>query len=158
MKSRPEIKCLRLVPIPPAPSAEWNNIGKVPPGSPYRISTQIAIWDKDYLKNIARKGESPWQFEHDGSIRSGDLEGEVWAVVSQKHEERVMTHINGIIRGKMTREASEFLKQSNIAFDPAIPVHNAIENYYWFSASTTVRKGMDFINKNIYEFLWRNKI
>lgn len=38
-------------------------------GSQYRVSCQVGIWRKTYLLEVMREGDSPWQFEMDGSRR-----------------------------------------------------------------------------------------
>ena len=38
--------------------------------APYRINAQPTVWRSEYLVNILRKGESPWQFELSGTFRS----------------------------------------------------------------------------------------
>ena len=48
-------------------------IVETPPGTPYQMSFQAAIWHKENLRNTLRKGESPWESEIKGSKRVGDL-------------------------------------------------------------------------------------
>jgi hypothetical protein len=118
----------------------------------------MAIWKKSYLQVITRSGETPWEFEHKGTARSGTMDGEVWAVLSRPHDQRVMTHINGIIRGKLTGQARTFLEKEGLKIPEGLPVNTKAEEFYWFSAPQTLRKAMDFINKNIYSFLWKNRL
>lgn len=40
-----------------------------PLDKPFSVSLQIAIWQKQFLLDILRDGENPWQFEVDGSER-----------------------------------------------------------------------------------------
>lgn len=42
-------------------------------GTPYQMSFQAAIWNKDNLKKVLKKGENPWQSEINGSNRVGNL-------------------------------------------------------------------------------------
>lgn len=65
-------KMLRLVPRP-GPDIrikDFHEIGLIERGAPWRISTQIAIWRRDFLMEILRGGESIWEFEVRGSERS----------------------------------------------------------------------------------------
>lgn len=158
MKSRNTIGCHRLVPIPPAESAEDGVFGKVLPGEGYRISTQVAIWDRHYLMKVCRTGETAWEFERNGTIRSEEMEEEVWSPLPQPYEERVMTHINGVIRGKLSRQALRFLNMEDLKVDPKIPVNNSLEEWYWFGAPDIARKGLDYINKNVHPILWRENL
>jgi hypothetical protein len=63
---------LRLIPRPgPTDRLPTEpNIGSCAAGSPYRLSTQAAIWDRMKLKNLLRAGESIWEFEHNANIRA----------------------------------------------------------------------------------------
>jgi len=42
---------------------------ETPPGTPYQMSFQAAIWNKARLLEILHPGETPWQVEVDGSQR-----------------------------------------------------------------------------------------
>jgi hypothetical protein len=68
--------CLRLMPIPgpDVPSPDHPDIGEIRPEAEYRVSLQAAWWNKEHLAKIARPGESPWQFERQGSRRSDALD------------------------------------------------------------------------------------
>jgi hypothetical protein len=44
-------------------------IGECEAGSPYRLSTQAAIWNRTKLLALLRSGESIWSFEHNGNAR-----------------------------------------------------------------------------------------
>ena len=37
--------------------------------SPYKCTTQVSLWDRQFLLKILRKGESPWDFELIGTYR-----------------------------------------------------------------------------------------
>ena len=41
--------------------------------APYQMSYQAAIWHKENLRKVLRKGENPWQSEINGSKRVGNL-------------------------------------------------------------------------------------
>lgn len=44
-------------------------------GTPYRVSTQAAFWRVQTLRDLIAPGESAWQFEIHGSIRSARTAG-----------------------------------------------------------------------------------
>ncbi len=48
-------------------------IVETPPKTPYQMSFQAAIWHKENLRKVLRKGESPWEAEINGSERVGNL-------------------------------------------------------------------------------------
>lgn len=63
---------LRLIPRPGPTDllSGETNIGSCAVGSPYRLSTQAAIWDRLKLLELLRSGESIWEFEHKGNDRA----------------------------------------------------------------------------------------
>ena len=157
LKNNPDIKCIRMVPIPPPDLKLDGELGRYSKGSEYRISTQMAIWDKEYLSEIAVVGENPWKFELQGSQRSNAIDGEIWGVLDQPYAKRVMTHINGLIRGKMTKQSQKFLIQQNISHKD-IPVNTTLEEFYWFGAPTWIKRILDYINSNIVKIMWNQKL
>ena len=72
--------------------------------------------------------------------------------------QRIFTHINGLIRGKITRQAVKYLNQEKIQIPNTVSVNTPIEEFYWFGAPKLARKVMDYIDHNIYKFLWKNKL
>lgn len=59
------------VEVEPNPITEINSYQMVetPTGTPYQMSFQAAIWHKENLRQVLRKGENPWQSEIEGSKR-----------------------------------------------------------------------------------------
>lgn len=65
---------LRLVPMPgPDIVIEESILGIISKEAPYRVSTQGAVWRKDILAALLKKGESAWEFELNGTKRSRNL-------------------------------------------------------------------------------------
>ena len=79
---------------------------------PYRITTQVAIWRKDYMLKILRSHESAWYFEIRGSIRSRFYKETILAI---KH--RIFSYpVGGLIwRGKAVAERIGFYDNDLIA-------------------------------------------
>lgn len=73
---------LRLIPRPKPTDRLTNekNIGISTPGSPYRLSTQAAIWDRRELRALLRENESIWEFEHNGNLRATEQGGGFYSV------------------------------------------------------------------------------
>lgn len=157
MLASPNIGCFRLVPIPGADLPVDAETGKISPGAPYRISTQVAIWEKEFLKSMVRRGESPWEFEHNGTERSRKAHLEIRAVLPAPPADRIMTHVNGIIRGKLTGEAVKLLEHEGLALPPEFPVNTRVEDFYWQTAPPALRRLMDFVNHRFFQFMWKGR-
>lgn len=73
---------VRLVarPGPRASVPGHEDIGDIPPGTDYRVSTQAAIWRRESLLDLMRTGETIWEFELRGSRRSDAHAGGYYAV------------------------------------------------------------------------------
>jgi hypothetical protein len=82
--------------------------------APYRASLQAAIWRKSVYYNLLNSGESPWQFEVVGSIRSrmyGDR------FLSVKRRSYGMSYVNAVADGMWTPEGREYLKREGLTID-----------------------------------------
>lgn len=74
---------MRLVRMPgPDELLPGGQVGRIEPGSPYRACTQAAIWNKAELMALMRRGESIWEFEHEGTKRSCGVRRGFYAVSS----------------------------------------------------------------------------
>jgi hypothetical protein len=158
IKNNPEVKCFRLMPIPPPNIVLNDEYGEFDLAQPYRISTQMAIWDKEYLKRLIKVDENPWEFEQQANERAKKMEGKIYGVLRKPYDDRLATHINGLIRGKLTRQAKNFLLKEEIQIARDLPVNSWIEEFYWFSAGNFTKKVLDYINTNIFQFMWKHKL
>ena len=110
-------KCLRLIPRP-APTDTSNpsgfaKLGTITVGTPYRVSTQAAIWNKAVLQELLQSGESIWSFELDGSERSAKFDTGFFGTT-----DHVLTYRHHVVeKGRwFPWSAREFAKQ-NIGCD-----------------------------------------
>jgi hypothetical protein len=103
-------------------------LGVIECGAPYRVSTQTAIWRKETLLALMRPGESIWQFEIDGSVRSSSYPSGFFCVRSD-----VMTYGHHVVeRGKWFRGEAERFKHANIGCDfTARPMMTRAEALRW---------------------------
>lgn len=107
--------CVRLKPSPP-PSRQFKNsiiFGEILPGEPYRISTQVAIWDVNYLRRISRYDLTIWEFEEIGSLLSDRIEGLILCVF-----EPVVFYTHCIERGKWRNISLRYLDNQGIELPP----------------------------------------
>lgn len=143
--SKSDMTCLRLWPQPQG-QKELNkklNFYEHLSGHEYRISTQLAIWKKTYLQQVIVKGESPWEFEMLGTARSTTFKKQMIGTVG--HKSIPVQYLNGVIRGKLTLDASKVIQKNNILMDSSIVKMRFWENYYWTKASNIERHAIDFL-------------
>jgi hypothetical protein len=66
---------LRLQSLPKADARFNEHFGVVWSGSIYRTSTIASVWKKSIFTQLLRSGESAWDFETEGSVRSDKYDG-----------------------------------------------------------------------------------
>jgi hypothetical protein len=71
----PGANYLRLQTLPKADRRFNEHFGVVLPGRVYRTSVIASLWRKSVLEGLLRSGESAWQFEISGSVRSDHVSG-----------------------------------------------------------------------------------
>lgn len=94
-------------------------------GMHYRASLANAFWRKDVLLSILREGETPWEFEHNGTARSNKYErfyGTTIPLLSFDHI---------VVGGRLTRKSSRLLDVQGAASGLGIPVMSNIENAFF---------------------------
>jgi hypothetical protein len=93
----------------------------IEPDAKYLVNLQTAIWDKSILQQLIRPGESPWQFEINGSRRYQKLGISALAMdpkpgVNVTHGP--ITYLCGALtRGVLMRSAIRLAKKEAIALD-----------------------------------------
>ena len=150
LESDVSLKCLRFLPIPDS-DKNYENSDKIGLHTKehFRISTQTAIWDKEYLMQLLLIGENPWEFEDNASKRSMNIAGNIAVIL--RGQDYPITYFNAIIQNKLTRAALHFCENHSIYFDKnKIQVNTKIEEFYWKSKSRLIRKFIDFIQKRIF--------
>ncbi len=105
------LACLRLFPSPgPNTSySEFPNLGKISDDAPYRISTQTALWNKEYLDGILVDGETGWDFE---LKTHSDQNRRLFLSVKKPVIQYVKS--TGIKKGRWTFDAIQLFKKEGI--------------------------------------------
>jgi len=105
---------LRLKPFPKPDQnvPAFPSIGLIKRGAPYRAALQAAIWKKDVFLRLLEQGETPWQMELRGSVRSGWLPEPFYSVWQPLIDYRA-----GVTLGKWTGAAIRQFRSENIALD-----------------------------------------
>lgn len=78
------------------------------PNAEYRTSLQAAIWDKEVLLNLLQSGESAWQFEKEGSVRSEAIERPFLAII----EDPPLKYLNMVTLGVIDVKLIEYCKKN----------------------------------------------
>lgn len=107
---------LRLFPIP-APDRRFQNcddLGEILPGAAYRTSLLPAWWRRESMMELLVTGETPWQFELDGTVRSDALEG---LFLSVQHAPPIDCYLTGVLRGKWVQGAVALCEREGIKID-----------------------------------------
>lgn len=113
-----EAAYLRLFPVPgpDRPVVDRNDLGSIDKSSLHRASLQAAWWRREVLKRLVSPGESAWEFEELGSVRSSLVE-DTFLSVASRHDSPLTYFCTGVIRGKWVPEAIAFLKDEGIEVD-----------------------------------------
>lgn len=90
---------IRLNPTVKADKQFNDHFGLASKGTIYRTSTVLSLWRKAVLRELLKPGESAWDFEIHGTLRSDAYDGFYAAWRSY------FTVVNGVIKGKWHRKA-----------------------------------------------------
>ena len=80
--------------------------------TPYRICTQAAIWNKQYLMALLNPKYSAWYFEGANSMLVNYTQSKIVSV-----EKTVLNYKHAVERGKWIAQGIDNLKKNNIEFD-----------------------------------------
>jgi hypothetical protein len=108
------VGCLRLAPRAYGASGvtPYADIGELPRGTDYRVSTQVAIWQKSTLLELCQGDWTAWQFEVLGSEASDGLREEFWSV-----RRPIVCYRHGIQRGKWLPEGLAICRSAGVEVD-----------------------------------------
>jgi hypothetical protein len=94
------------------PDKHFNDlVGLISKGAIYRASTVLTIWDRSVLLELLKNGESAWDFEIYGTIRS-DKYDDFYATC-----DNYFNVINGVIKGKWQRSAIRKIRSLGVEID-----------------------------------------
>ncbi|MBT8195987.1 MAG: hypothetical protein HKO56_01415 [Bacteroidia bacterium] len=90
-------------------------------GSEYRVDLQIALWKKEFLTDLIKEGEAPWEFELGASQRSNLKNDLVLGLKPIKHVNIVHGPISyecgAVTKGVWMRKAIKIAKENNVKLD-----------------------------------------
>lgn len=79
----------------------------------YKLSLQLAVWDKQALLDLLRPGENPWEFELAGTVRSHGYPRTIFTVANNEP----ISYVNATYQGHIRSEAITHAVQHKFAFD-----------------------------------------
>jgi hypothetical protein len=112
--------CLRLFPCPgpTRPCPDSPEAGEIDKGEEYRLSLQAAIWDRRTLMRLARSGESPWELERNGTMRTNRLDPPFLSVRRNPEGEYPIAYLcTAVIKGKWARETRRLCRRERLSID-----------------------------------------
>ena len=104
---------LRLVPLPPG-RIPWRDTDllEFPKNTAYCVSCQTGIWNREYLRGLAMRNKSAWEFERFGSFMVGDETRPI--LVTRTRE---MPDVDTVHKGYWVRAGVNLLKANDIDYD-----------------------------------------
>lgn len=108
---------LRLVESPVCEGIWHNdsNIGFYNRGQAYSLSTQVGIWDAEFLKKVIKDEWSAWEFERIASLSTDNNEQPI--LVSLDY---VFPYEEGVRKGKWMVEGEKLCKRNGIKLDTSV--------------------------------------
>jgi hypothetical protein len=89
-----------------------DGIGKISKGTQYRISTQVGIWNRQYLLQFTDLHVNAWNFERIGSAFSNNLEPPILSTTKQ-----FFPFIDSVHKGKWEIDGVQLCERNNISID-----------------------------------------
>ena len=103
-----------------------------PKHSQYRTTLQAAIWSKKTLEWLLKSGESAWDFEIPGSIRSEGIIEPFLVVI----EDTPFSYLNGAQDGYWNHKALEFIRAQGIEMkNLKLPIDEEHKAHLWYKRS-----------------------
>lgn len=135
-------------------------IGKIKNAQQYRVNLQLGAWNKELLHSLLKNGESPWQFEINGSKRSDEIPNPCLCIVEDPDKNYVhgpITYLcSALSKGIWMLDALELCRKENIPINLGDrEVETKFE--YWFRRLYTrtplsKRKYLDFMKRKLFKF------
>jgi hypothetical protein len=89
-------------------------IGPIPKGIKYRATIGLSLWKKDVLVRLLRPGESAWQVERNGGLRSNSFVEPFCCLSTNVRSNPPLSSVNSVIKGRWNRDALPFLRKEGL--------------------------------------------
>jgi hypothetical protein len=97
------------------PVADLPGVGLVPKKARYRAGLTVGLWRKDTLLGLLRDGESAWDFEIAGSLRSDSISGPIYSVIPCGDDNSMLKVVNSVRKGLWSIDGVCFLQKEGLA-------------------------------------------
>ena len=136
---------------------DFNKVGIIDKSAKYLICLQLTLWDKSFLRSILKKGESPWQFEIEGSKRSALTNRNFLCIKESKFRFDVHGPIvylcGAVTQGVLMRDAIRMAEKHEVKIDlTARPIETRVQEIFRkikISLPMSVRHVLSFLNSRI---------
>lgn len=140
--------------------AETPFIGIIRNWQEYRINLQLGIWNKELLYSLLKMGETPWQFEINGSKRSNEVSNPSLCIVEDPEKNYVhgpITYLcSALTKGIWMLDALDLCKKESIMVSAGKRRVETKFEYYFRKLYTNTplnrRKYLDFIRSRLFKY------
>jgi hypothetical protein len=152
---------IRIFPVP-GPDLDhphYSDIGVIKKNSPYSISTQATIWDRQKLLDFLEPLESAWDLEIKGSQRANLMAGDFLSLKINHHKKTEegdypYTYLcTAVYKGKWMKEAIQLCKKEHIEVDLKYrQVETTMERFYrlhYHKMPRPVKHSLDLITSRL---------
>lgn len=122
--------------------------------APFRLNLQAGIWNRNDFIELIKDGESPWQFEINGSVRSRTMNKPFLGITESSKKDILVGPIpylcTAITKGTWMREVVKLCQKENIPIDlskrPLETRMQYLKRKIYHGFSYPNRKYIDFIS------------
>jgi len=88
-----------------------DEVAVIPIGLPYRASLNLGLWKKSVLLKLLQPGETAWDFERQGSLRTFKLKDKFFCLSKKQISDPPFRFIHGVVKREWTWEANQFMQK-----------------------------------------------
>ena len=142
-------------PLPPHPLPGHPQFGAVPPGYPYRVSSQAAIWRSDVLLELLERfpGANIWQWEHYATQLYDTIPSEFWGPFQP-----YIKYLQVVEKGRWTPIGIELAMDAGVNVDLESRGSFTGEEIRQHYLNATEKPGSTARRRSVYEFLRGNRL
>lgn len=121
--------------------------------APFRVNLQAGIWNKNDLIQLIKEGESPWEFETQGSVRSRSMRKPFLGITESSEKDILVGPIpylcTAITKGTWMREVIQLCKNENVPIDLS---HRPLETKAQY-LKRKIYHGLSYPNRKYIDFI-----